>query len=80
LGHKHNNRSKFKRIVRAFKNRPQVPVNKSIQGHSVDLGARGLFTYKPDLDNDVRLIPGALIDEVNVIVSGCGKVGYRDRQ
>lgn len=40
-------------------------------------GTGVLFSRPPDDDTDPRLVPGALIDEVRAIVSGCGRIGYR---
>jgi len=56
-----------------------VPVNERFNGMALRSGTRALFSRIPDDDGDPRLAPGALVNEVDVIVGGCGRVGFRGR-
>jgi len=56
-----------------------VPVNELVADVTISSGTRALFSYKPEQDADPRLAPGALVNEVDVIVGGCGRVGFRGR-
>jgi len=54
-----------------------VPVNEQGFATFPCSGTRALFSRIKDDDGDPRLKPGALIDEVKALVSGCGKIGFR---
>jgi len=77
MAKKRQHRSRLTRIVKTFINKAPVPVNEIKDSALVISGSRALFSYKPDDDTDPRLKPGALIDEVKALVSGCGKIGFR---
>ena len=56
-----------------------MPVNEPVADVTIGSGTRALFSRLPGDDTDPRLKPGALLNEVDVIVGGCGRVGFRDR-
>jgi len=56
-----------------------VPVNEQGFATFPCSGTRALFSRLPGDDTDPRLKPGALVNEVDIIVGGCGRVGFRDR-
>ena len=70
-------RSRFRKRFRLYKTKAPVPVNELASMASLGSGTGVLFSRPPDDDTDPRLKPGALIDEVKPLVSGCGKIGFR---
>ena len=70
-------RSRFRQRYRLFKTKAPVPVKELASMDSLSSGTGVLFSRPPDDDTDPRLLPWALIDEVQVVVSGCGKIAYR---
>jgi len=77
---KHNqHRSRFKRVFRALKDVAPRPVNERFVALCLRSGLDVTPEYKPDTDTAPFMEPGAMLDEVVPVVSGCGKIGYRDR-
>ena len=76
---KNHHRSRFKRVFKALKDVAPRPVNELASMASLGSGSDVTPEYKPDTDTAPFMVPGALLDEVVPVVSGCGKIGYRAR-
>jgi len=70
-------RSRFRKRFRLYKTKAPVPVNEFASMASLDSGIGAFISRLPDDDGDPRLVPGALLQEVKPLVSGCGKIGFR---
>jgi len=79
MANKPQHRSRFKRVFKALKDVTPKPVNELASIASLGSGSDVTPEYKPDTDTAPFMEPGALIDEVVPVVSGCGKIGYRAR-
>lgn len=70
-------RSRFRQRYRLFKTKAPVPVKELASMDSLSSGTGAFIFRLPDDDADPRLVPGALLQEVKPLVSGCGKIGFR---